>query len=103
MELSVLIQQTAGNGFRAWCGEPIPTTAEGTTREEALAKLRIALEAKTRGVEVIRLTLGPNPSALPVWPDDQITKDWLAGIAAVREAANRAIDPWEEQTVNGQP
>ena len=70
MELSVLIQQTAGNGFRAWCGEPIPATAEGATREEALDKLRAALESKTRGVEVVfRLTYRPKPHIRPVWPD----------------------------------
>jgi hypothetical protein len=103
LELSVLIQQTTGNGFKAWCGEPIPTTAEGTTREEALAKLRVALEAKTRGVEIVRLTIGPNPAPSPIWPDDQITKDWLAGMAAAREAANNLLDPWEAQSGNEQP
>ncbi|HEV3385059.1 MAG TPA: hypothetical protein VG097_09590 [Gemmata sp.] len=102
MELSVLIQQTAGNGFRAWCGEPIPTTAEGATREEALSKLRAALETKTLGVEVVRLNIGPNVATSPVWPDDQITRDWLAGIAAARESADRTPDPWDEPMV-GQP
>ena len=103
MELSVLIQQTAGNGFRAWCGEPIPTAAEGATREEALTKLRAALEAKTSGVEVVRLTLGVSPATSPVWPDDQITRDWLAGIAAAREAANRTPGPWEDESTAGKP
>jgi hypothetical protein len=98
-----LIQQTAGNGFRAWCGEPIPASAEGATREEALSKLRATLEAKTRDVEVVRLTIGPNSIAAPIWPDDQITRDWLAGIAAAREAANHTPDPWDEQSAAGQP
>ncbi|MBA4187699.1 MAG: hypothetical protein C0467_06730 [Planctomycetaceae bacterium] len=57
MELSVLVQHTAGNGFRAWCGEPIPASAEGATREEALARLRATLEGKVQGVEVVRLTI----------------------------------------------
>lgn len=104
MELSVLIQQTAGNGFRAWCGEPIPASADGNTREEALAKLRATIEEKSRGVEVVRLTISPRPSPTPVWPDDQITRDWLAGIAATREAADRSPDPWEDvQPVAEQP
>jgi predicted RNase H-like HicB family nuclease len=102
VELSILIQQTAGNGFRAWCGEPIPTTADGATREEALTKLRAALEAKTRGIEVVRLTIGPSVNTSPIWPDDQITRDWLAGIAAARESADRAAEPWDEPVV-GQP
>jgi hypothetical protein len=32
----------------------------------------------------------------PVWPDDQTTKDWLTGIAAVREVANHSPDSWDE-------
>jgi hypothetical protein len=97
VELSVLVQQTVGNGYRAWCGEPFPVTAEGATREEALANLRATLELKTRGVEVVRLTIGVAPTATPVWPDDQITRDWLAGIATARAAADRTPDPWDEQ------
>lgn len=96
MELSVLIQQTEGNGFRAWCGEPVPAEAEGATREEALAKLRAEIESKTRGVEVVRLHVGVRSApATPVWPDDAITADWLAGIAAARQAAGATPDPWD--------
>ena len=97
MELAVLIQPTpGGNGFRAWCGEPIPAEAEGATREEALANLRTDLEAKARGMEVARLRIDIRgvPTA-PVWPDDPITADWLAGIAAARRAADAAPDPWD--------
>ncbi len=103
VELSVLVQQTVGNGFRAWCGEPIPATAEGATREEALANLRAALEAKAHGVEVVRLTIGPSVPSSPIWPDDEITRDWLAGIAVARQAANRTPDPWDDQPAGTQP
>lgn len=98
MELSVLIQQVPGNGYRATSGEPIPATAEGATRDEVLAKLRAELESKISGAEVVRLTIGPAPSVAgkPIWPDDSITQDWLAGIAAARLAADRSPDPWEE-------
>ena len=96
MELSVLVQQTAGNGYRAWCGAPVAAEAEGATREEALTKLRAALEAKTRGVEVVRLSIGVNPAASPLWPDDQVTHDWLAGISDARRAADQTPDPWDE-------
>ncbi len=103
VELSVLVQQTQGNGFRAWCGEPIPAEAEGATREEALAKLRADLEAKARGVEVVRLRIGTRTTSdAPVWPDDAITADWLAGIAAARKTADASPDPWEDPAA-GQP
>ena len=98
MEFSVLIQQVLGNGYRASCGEPLVAIAEGATRDEALAKLRTDLEARTAvGDEVVRLTIHPKRSISkePVWPDDQFTKDWLEGIAAVRAAADLAPDPWD--------
>ena len=98
MEFSVLIQQVSGNGSRASCGEPLVAIAEGATRDEALAKLRAVLEARTVDAEVVRLTIHPKRwiSKEPVWPDDQLTRDWLEGIAAVRAAADLESDPWDE-------
>ncbi|MDB5308775.1 MAG: hypothetical protein JWO38_2977 [Gemmataceae bacterium] len=96
MELSVLIEPIAGNGFRAWTGEPFPVAAEGATREEALDKLRTALEARTQSVEVVRLRIGHAIPRSPVWPDDKVTHDWLAGIAAARQAADHTPDPWDD-------
>ncbi|WP_439620493.1 hypothetical protein [Gemmata sp.] len=94
MELPVLVQQTAGTNFRAWSGEPVPATAEGATREEALANLRAALEVKTAGVEVVRLQFGRSGTA-PVWPDDELTRAWLDGIEAARQAADQRADTWD--------
>jgi hypothetical protein len=99
MELAVLIQPVVGNGYRAWCGDPLPASAEGATREEALANLRQAIEDRVRdGVQVVRLRVDAVrllPTS-PVWPDDDITRDWLAGIAAARQAADQKPDPWDD-------
>lgn len=95
MELSVLVQQTASNRFRAWCGTPVTAEAEGTTRDEALANLQSEIGSKMRGAEVARLFIGRLPPASAIWPDDQFTQDWLAGIAAARLAADQQPDPWE--------
>ena len=97
MELAVLIEPTAGDGYRASCGEPIPTSAEGATRDEALGRLRQRIEARVRGgIEVVRLRIDlASPPSTPVWPDDQLTRDWLAGIAAARAAADQQPDPWD--------
>jgi hypothetical protein len=95
VELSVLVQQTANNRFRAWCAQPVAAEAEGATRDEALANLKTDIEAKTRGVEVVRIVVGrPIPTA-PIWPDDEITRAWLDGIAAARAAADQQPDPWD--------
>lgn len=60
MELSVLLQQVSGNGYRASCGGPLVAIAEGATRDEALAKLRADLEARTSASdEIVCLTIHP--------------------------------------------
>jgi hypothetical protein len=106
MELTVFIQQVSGNGYRASCGEPLAATADGATRAEALAKLRADLESRiTADSEVVRLTIHPKRSISkePIWPDDQFTRDWLEGIAAVRAAADQAPDPWDADTNGSTP
>ena len=95
VELSVLVQQTASNRFRAWCGVPVPAEAEGTTRDEALANLQSEIGSKMRGAEVARLFIGRPPPSTAIWPDDEFTRDWLASIAAVRAAADQQPDPWD--------
>lgn len=98
MELTVFVQPTPGDGFRASSGEPLPASAEGATRDEALGKLRAVLEQRLRaGGEVVRLRLGPGghmTAVPPVWPDDEITHNWLEGIAEARRAADQAPEPW---------
>jgi hypothetical protein len=95
VKLSVFVQPTANSGFRAWCAEPVPISVEGPTRDEALTKLRAELEARTQGVEVVEVVFGrPIPTA-PIWPDDEITRAWLEGIAAARAAADQRPDPWD--------
>jgi hypothetical protein len=64
-------------------------------RDEGKSECEIpSLYAKC--VEVVRLTFIPSLPTAPVWPDDQITRDWLAGISAARETADPAPDPWDE-------
>lgn len=100
MELNVLIEPIAADGFRASCGEPVSASAQGATRDEALTRLREQLEARFRGgVEVVRLRIGgPASVTSPVWPDDELTRDWLAGIEAARTAADQRPDPWTPTT-----
>ncbi len=90
MEVSVLVEPLAENRFRATCAEPWPATVEGATRAAALEGLRAALAARVRaGAEVVRLQIEPETTPKgPVWPDDEITRDWLEGIAEARAAAN---------------
>jgi len=64
MQISVLIEPVKGNGYRARGAEPFGLSADGATREEALAKLKTQVECRLRdGAEVVTLQVGhePNP------------------------------------------
>ncbi len=69
MDIPVLIEPVAGNGYRAKCGEPLPLTAEGATREEALANLRrLVAERMAAGAEVAALSV-PGKNAANPWAE----------------------------------
>jgi len=67
VELSVLIEPVAGNGYRATGtgGLTAGLTAEGTTREEAINKIGELLQSRiTAGAEILPLRVaatGPHP------------------------------------------
>ena len=46
-QLNVLIEAIANDRFRATGGPPFEVTAQGTTREEALARLREAIDHRS--------------------------------------------------------
>lgn len=97
-EVSVIVEPVNGTGFRASCGAPVSASAEGASREEALERLRAQLEGRFRhGAEVVCLRIGDRTlPATAVWPDDDLTRTWLQGIADARAAANQRPDPWDE-------
>src|SRR5262245_501999 len=99
MEIPVLLQSVTGNGYRASVSEPFGLSAEGSTREAALQSLQQLLNDRAnQGDEIVTLRL-PIPHrvlpAAPVWPDDEITRAWLAGIAEHRQQSSRKPDPWD--------
>ncbi len=55
MQIPVLIEPVAGNGFRATGGEPIALMGEGATPEEALGKLKQSLQALAENLEAANL------------------------------------------------
>jgi hypothetical protein len=89
MQIPVLIEPIAGNGYRARGGEPLALTADGPTREAALAKLKKQLEARLRsGAEILPLEVfaGPHPLAefVGMFKDDRGIEDWKQAMAAYR-------------------
>jgi predicted RNase H-like HicB family nuclease len=99
MEIAVVLQPMSGNGYRATISEPFQLTAVGATREEALRNVQGQFEERARqGAEVVILQMAlPHRTlpAKPIWPDDEITRNWLDGIAEYRKERDEEADPWD--------
>ncbi len=98
MQIPVLIEPIAGNGYRARGGEPLPLVVEAQTREEALAKLQQALQDRLRnGAELVPLETSPQPHPLAkfvgMFKDDPWIEDWKKSMAEYR----RKIDKHPER------
>ena len=62
MQIPVLIEPIARNGFRAKSLEPFGVGAQGTQREATLAKLRAKIEGRLKkGTEIVGLDVGRTP------------------------------------------
>ena len=86
MQIAVFVEPMPGNGFRASGAGPFAASAEGATRQEALAKLKEELQARLRGGgEIVTLEIGSELHPLAKYvgklPDDELTKDWEAAMA----------------------
>ena len=94
MEIPVLIESVNNNGFRARSGEPLPLSADGTTREEAIQNLRQMLADRLKnGGELISLTIAVNQQASLKGAgiyreDDPIVQEWLQ----IMEENRRKLD-----------
>src|SRR2546422_2893574 len=65
MQIPVVVERVKGNGYRARSAEPVAISARGSTREEALAKLREKIDTRLKkGTELIGLEVGSQPHPL---------------------------------------
>ena len=92
MEIAVLIEPVPGKGYRARGGEPFAFAAEGSTKEEALGKLRELIASRIKGgaeLVAVDVPAGDNPwiSSAGMFKDDPLFDQWQATIAARREEA----------------
>ena len=91
MQIPILIEPVAGNGYRSCGGEPFALSAEGATRAEVLAKLQEQLQHRFRdGAELLSLTV-PDQLAKNPWTewagmlkDDPYFEEWQQAIAENR-------------------
>src|ERR1700681_1545632 len=97
MQIPVLIEPIAGNGYRARGGEPLVVVVEAGTREAALAKLKEQLLAQLRsGAEIVPLELASQPHPLAefagMFKDDPLLKEWKKSMAAYRRKVDQDAD-----------
>jgi hypothetical protein len=93
MQISVLVEQVAGNGFRAQGAQPFGFSAEGATREEAITKVQqLCQDRLNGGAEVVTIEIGaPSHPWLPfagMFKDDPDFQDVLA----IMEENRRKMD-----------
>lgn len=97
MQIPVLIEPIAGNGYRARGGEPLAVVVEARTREEALAKLQEHLQARLRnGAEIVPLETAPQPHPLArfvgMFQGDPLLKHWKKSMAEYRGQIDQDTD-----------
>jgi hypothetical protein len=93
MEIPVLIEPVAGNGYVARTGEPLPLRAEGATRDEAMKNLEQMVSRRlTNGSQFLTLRV---PEEDNPWlamagmydPNDPEVIAWKQAMAEYREKA----------------
>jgi hypothetical protein len=97
MQIAVLVEPMPGIGFRARGAEPFSISAEGATREEAVARLKDQVLARLRsGGAVLTLELSPEPHPLAKYagalPADDLTAEWEAAMAEYRRQVDEGPD-----------
>jgi hypothetical protein len=88
MEIPVLIEPVAGNGYRAKTGEPLALAAEGATADEAIRTLQgLIAQRLAHGARIVSVTV---PEEHP-WlrfagtlKDDPLFDEWQQAIAERR-------------------
>jgi predicted RNase H-like HicB family nuclease len=94
MQIPILIEPIAGNGYVARGGEPLALSAEGATKEEALERLREKLKARLeQGAVVVPLEVPapkhPLAELIGMYKDDPLIKEWKKSMAAYRKKVDR--------------
>jgi len=85
VQIPVTIEPIELGGFRAQSGPPFTATAEGSTREEAVSKVREELNRQLeRGTEVVMVELGTKTE-----------NPWLK--MAGRMKGNPLLDEWRAE------
>ena len=97
MQIPVLVEPVAGNGFRAQTGEPLALSAEGATADEALNRLHELVNQRlAQGARLMSLNVpaADNPwiQCAGMFKDDPYFEDWQRAIAEYRRQVDEDPD-----------
>jgi hypothetical protein len=94
MQIPILVEPIAGNANRARGGEPLALTAEGPTREAAIAELKKQLQTRLQcGAEIVPIELADQSHSLAefvgMFRDDPLIAEWKQAMAEYREKVDK--------------
>jgi hypothetical protein len=97
MQIPILVERIAGDGYRARAFQPFAVTAKGATRQEALARVREKVESRLKdGTELVGLEVGPetNPwvEFAGMFKDDPLIDEWKKAMAEYRKKVDEDPD-----------
>ena len=90
MQIPVLVEPVANNGFRAKTGEPLPLSADGATADEAVRNLRVAMDRHLKnGKQLLSVDVAAENPWLAMAgvhdPKDPLIQEWKKEMAAYRQ------------------
>ena len=95
MQIAVLVEAVAGNGYRASAGDPFGLTAFGATREETLRNLEELIEDRlASGAELTSIIVNPTQHPLSKYAgtwreDDPLIGEWKKAVEEYRQEIDR--------------
>lgn len=90
MQIPVLVEPTANEGFRATAGPPLPLSAEGATPDEALRNLRAVMDQQLKNGKQLMsvdfpVTENPWLAMAGIFdPNDPLIQQWKEAMAEYR-------------------
>ncbi len=97
MQIPVLVERVKGNGYRARGAGPFAVSAKGSSRQEALDKLRAKIQNRLKnGTELVGLEVGelehPWMEFAGMFKDDPWIDDWKQSIKEYRQKVDEDQD-----------
>ena len=97
MEVQILVEQVAGNGFRASSGGPLNLQVEAATRDDAIDGLRQLIKNRLdAGAEFTRVEVGADHPLAPfagIFKNDPLLPAWKEAMKDYRDAEGPKESP----------